>query len=69
MEELNSMDDDLFSLLNNFPSEVPVPGWYRNGERQSLGLETQQDASSSSPTGQEFAWTLGNFWSNVPNIC
>ncbi|KAF7839278.1 transcription factor MYB101-like [Senna tora] len=25
LEEMNSMDDDLFSLLNNFPSQMPMP--------------------------------------------
>lgn len=68
LNDMNSTDDDLFTLLNNFPSEMPTPGWYRHGERQSLELESQQDASSG-PIDQEFAWTLGTFWSNMPNIC
>ncbi|KAJ1389229.1 SANT/Myb domain [Sesbania bispinosa] len=70
LEEMNSMDDDdLFSLLNNFPSEMPMPGWYRRGESQSLGLETQPDASSPGPTHQDFAWTLETCWNNTPDIC
>ncbi|XP_027343493.1 transcription factor MYB101-like [Abrus precatorius] len=69
LEELNSMDDDLFSLLNHFPSEMPMPEWYRKEESQSLGLETQPDASSPGPTNQEFAWTLGTCWKNMPGIC
>ncbi|CAK7348979.1 unnamed protein product [Dovyalis caffra] len=28
-QEMNSMDDDLISLLNNFPSSEPLPEWYR----------------------------------------
>lgn len=68
--EMNSMDDDLFSLLNNFPSEMPTPEWYRRGKTQSLGLENETEASSSSgPTDQEFAWTLGTCWNNMPGIC
>ncbi|KAJ1418169.1 SANT/Myb domain [Sesbania bispinosa] len=70
LEEMNSMDDDdLFSLLNNFPSEMPMPGWYRRGGSQSLGHETQPDASSPGPTHQDFAWTLGTCWNNMPDIC
>lgn len=69
LEEMNSMDDDLFSLLNNFPSEMPMPDWYRRGKSQSLGLESQPAASSPGPTSQEFAWTLGARWNNMPGIC
>ncbi|CAI0550667.1 unnamed protein product [Linum tenue] len=28
-EEMSSMDDDLLSLLTNFPSSIPLPEWYR----------------------------------------
>ncbi|XP_014499553.1 transcription factor MYB101-like [Vigna radiata var. radiata] len=59
MEEMNSMDDDLFSLLNQFPLETPMPEWYRRGESQSLGLENQPNASPPDPADQEYAWTLG----------
>ncbi|KAJ1404308.1 SANT/Myb domain [Sesbania bispinosa] len=70
LEGMDYVDDDLFSMLNNFPLEMSVPGWYRGGERQSLGLETQQDPSSSSGlSDEELAWTLGTFWSNMPNMC
>lgn len=34
VEEMHCMDDDLLSLLNNFPSSEPLPEWYyrsRNG--------------------------------------
>ncbi|CAJ2660295.1 unnamed protein product [Trifolium pratense] len=69
---MNSVyDDDLDCLLNNFPSEIPMPEWYCRGKSQSLGLETQTDHASSSsvPNNQEFAWTLGSTWSNMPGIC
>ncbi|XP_028796893.1 transcription factor MYB101-like [Neltuma alba] len=69
LEEMSSMDDDLFSLLNNFPSEMPVPEWYRRGERQALGVENQQEASLGQPN-QQVAWTLGTCWSNdLHSIC
>ncbi|XP_004487418.1 uncharacterized protein [Cicer arietinum] len=71
IEEMNSMyDDDLHCLLNNFP-EIPMPEWYCRGKSQSLGIETPTDhaSSSSGPTNQEFAWTLGPTWNNMPGIC
>ncbi|KAJ6338782.1 hypothetical protein OIU76_008271 [Salix suchowensis] len=46
-QELNSMDDDIISLLNNFPSSEPLPEWYRqsrnerNSNRQSYGGRDQ----------------------------
>ncbi|RDX72830.1 Transcription factor MYB101, partial [Mucuna pruriens] len=70
LELVNSMDDDLFSLLNNYPSKMPMPEWYRRGESQSLGLENQADDSSPpDPVDQEYAWTLGTCWNNMPGIC
>ncbi|KAL2331842.1 hypothetical protein Fmac_019423 [Flemingia macrophylla] len=70
LEEMNLMDDDLFSLLNHFPLEMPIPEWYRRGESQSLGLENQpNNASTPVPTDQESAWTLGTCWNNMPGIC
>jgi hypothetical protein len=64
-------DDDLDCLLNDYPSEIPMPEWYCRGKSQSLGLETQNDhaTSPSRPNNQEFAWTLGPTWSNMPGIC
>jgi len=35
IEETNSMDDDLVSLLNNFPSSMPLPEWYNKSTRLS----------------------------------
>ncbi|KAI5412657.1 transcription factor MYB101 [Lathyrus oleraceus] len=72
LAEMNSMyDDDLDCLLHNFPSEIPMPEWYCRGKSQTLGHETQTDhaSSSSGPTNQEFAWTLGSSWNNMPGIC
>lgn len=70
--EMNSMDDDLMSLLNNFGSEMPMPEWYRKGERQQQPLEDEnrEEANSSGAhTDQELAWTLGTCWNNMPSIC
>lgn len=61
-------DDELFSFLNNFPSEMPVPEWDHKGEREPLGLQTHQDTSLGL-TDQDFAWALGTSWCNMPNIC
>ncbi|KHN44871.1 Transcription factor GAMYB [Glycine soja] len=69
LEEMNGMDDDLVSLLNHFPLEMPMPEWYRRGENQSLGLENQPKASLPDPADQEDAWTLGTCWNNMPRIC
>ncbi|KAG4961098.1 hypothetical protein JHK87_037731 [Glycine soja] len=69
LEEMNGMDDDLVSLLNQFPLEMPMPEWYRRGENQSLGLENQPKASSPDPADHEHAWTLGTCWNNMPRIC
>lgn len=69
LEEMNGMDDDLVSLLNHFPLEMPMPEWYRRGENQSLGLENQPKASSPDPADHEHAWTLGTCWNNMPRIC
>lgn len=33
-QELNSMDDDFISLLNNFPSSEPLPEWYRQSRNE-----------------------------------
>ncbi|KAJ8749171.1 hypothetical protein K2173_018642 [Erythroxylum novogranatense] len=46
MEEMNSMDDDLLILLNNFPSSTPLPEWYRKTKNESIG-------SSIGSTGEE----------------
>ncbi|KAL5794093.1 hypothetical protein ACOSP7_002687 [Xanthoceras sorbifolium] len=43
-EEMNSMDEDLMSLLNNFPISMPLPEWY------PAGSSNISNASSSSIT-------------------
>ncbi|KAJ7981290.1 MYB-related transcription factor [Quillaja saponaria] len=75
MEEMSSMDDDLISLLANFPSAMPMPEWYRKGGGQSsgmasenLGLASRHQDASSAPT-QELAWALEPCWNNMPGIC
>ncbi|XP_057752486.1 transcription factor MYB101 isoform X1 [Arachis stenosperma] len=62
LEEINTMDDDLFGLLKNF-QEMPVPDWYQK-RGQPLELETQQDASLG-PIDQAFS-THDSFWRNMP---
>ena len=37
--DVNSMDDDLMSLLNNFPTSMPVPDWYGGGGGGDLDRE------------------------------
>ncbi|KAJ7948146.1 MYB-related transcription factor [Quillaja saponaria] len=76
-EMINSMDDDLLSLLTNFPSTMPMPEWYRRGAGQPSGASsdnmglgsTQQHASDAST--QEHAWAaLGPACrKNLPGIC
>ncbi|WCJ37564.1 myb domain protein 101 [Euphorbia peplus] len=84
MEEMNSMDDDLVSLLDNFPSTTPLPEWYRTknaGEGMSSGttgddqeVEVQRDNSparhASIHETPNVEWGLGSsYWNNMPNIC
>lgn len=84
LEEMNSMDDDLASLLTNFPSAMPTPEWYRGGRHLSNGqssgvesdnvrLDTQQSASPApvtNTTEPELEWGLSPcYWKNLPGIC
>ncbi|WCJ37563.1 myb domain protein 101 [Euphorbia peplus] len=84
MEEMNSMDDDLLSLLDNFPSTTPLPEWYRTknvSEGMSSGtigdgqeVEAQQDDSPARPASANetpnIEWGLGpSYWNNMPSIC
>ncbi|KAK7848208.1 transcription factor myb101 [Quercus suber] len=84
LEEMNSMDDDLASLLTNFPSAMPIPEWYRGGRHLSNGqsssvdsdnvrLDTQQSASPApvtNTTEPELEWGLSPcYWKNLPGIC
>lgn len=85
LEEMNSMDGDLLSLLNNFPSAMPAPEWYHGGHDISNGqssgvassnvrLNTQQNASpalvATTSNTPELEWGLGScYWKNMPGIC
>ncbi|XP_065875670.1 transcription factor MYB101 [Euphorbia lathyris] len=82
MEEMNSMDDDLLSLLDNFPSTTPLPEWYRTrnvSEGMSSGTteveaQHQQDDSPIRPPSTHetpnVEWGLGSsYWNNMPSIC
>ncbi|KAG2716993.1 hypothetical protein I3760_03G153400 [Carya illinoinensis] len=83
--EMNSMDDDLLSLLDNFPSAMPAPEWYRGGldisngkssgvESDNTRLDTQQNASpapvTTATTTPEHEWGISPYqWNNMPSIC
>nr|QIG55695.1 MYB transcription factor [Paeonia suffruticosa] len=84
MEEMNPMDDELTSLLETFPSAMPVPEWYRrsDGGRGMLNGQSSSpiDASGTLDIGQESSSSpaatsamdpgliLGTCW-NLPSIC
>lgn len=77
------MDDDLISLLNNFPSSEQLPDWYHQSRNESNGAayggagdhkchKTQQDASSltAGDAAPNLKWKLGSCdWKNMPGIC
>ncbi|XVF42947.1 hypothetical protein PTKIN_Ptkin02bG0001200 [Pterospermum kingtungense] len=83
IEEMNSMDEDLFSLLNNFPLSMPLPEWYTKTTRMSNGpssgggggmtaegnmvLDAQQN--DVSPTGNLDRALDSCCWKNMPGIC
>ncbi|CAL0324281.1 unnamed protein product [Lupinus luteus] len=74
LEEMDvSWDDDLCSLLNNFPTEMPTPEWYSTGgdnKAEPLGRESQPSAPPPAPTvDQELGWNVGTSWNNMPSIC
>ncbi|XWS33985.1 hypothetical protein CRYUN_Cryun21dG0000400 [Craigia yunnanensis] len=85
IEEMNSMDDDLLSLLNNFPSSMPLPEWYTKTIRMSNGsssgmtdggkmvLDAKQNVSPVAPGPAAKAnldRALGSCcWKNMPGIC
>ncbi|KAI8558281.1 hypothetical protein RHMOL_Rhmol04G0078800 [Rhododendron molle] len=50
LEEMNPMDDDLSSLLNNFPLTVPVPDWYHEAAnaRSSNGESSKKNGVADS---------------------
>ncbi|XP_007046374.2 PREDICTED: transcription factor GAMYB [Theobroma cacao] len=78
IEEMNAMDDDLHSLLNNFPSSTPLPEWYTKSTRISnngspsgnMALDAQQNVSPAAATTADLDWSLGSCsWKNMPGIC
>lgn len=83
LEEMNPIDDDLSSLLNNFPLTVPVPDWYENAKSSTgessinvtgFGFDSPpDDFPSPAATSLETSnprWTLGpSCWNNMPDIC
>ncbi|KAF4382662.1 hypothetical protein F8388_015490 [Cannabis sativa] len=49
--DVNSMDDDLISLLNNFPTSMPVPDWYGgSGDRNHCNNKKEKSSVTSSFT-------------------
>ncbi|KAK3184378.1 hypothetical protein Dsin_031664 [Dipteronia sinensis] len=60
LEEMNSMDDDLMSLLNNFPTSMPLPDWYQGGSNNI------SNASSSSITAGGSNEETADHQQNVP---
>lgn len=84
IEETNSMDEDLLSLLNNFPSSMPLPEWYTKTTRTSNGsssggrsmiecntvLDAQQNVSPAPAATASLNQALGSCcWKNMPGIC
>lgn len=80
--EMSSMDDDLLSLLNNFPSSSPLPDWYLGSKYSSEGsssgsittklvVDAQNNMETSKTAGApQLDWTLGScYWNNMPGIC
>lgn len=85
MEDMNSVDDDLMSLLNNFPSTMPVPDWYRRSSTMSNGQssssagisggnarveEVPQNVSPKPAPAPKHDRNLDAcYWNNMPSIC
>lgn len=76
-----SMDEDLSSLLINFPSAMPEPEWYRGGSNCILTQQSSSNALEDSATGldicsdgdapppTEYDWSLrASCWKNLPGI-
>ncbi|KAA8524639.1 hypothetical protein F0562_011062 [Nyssa sinensis] len=80
VEEMNSEDDDLSSLLDNFPLMVPVPDWndgsgntLNNMNEANAGFDNQQEALrppvATTLARENHDWTLGACcWNNMPGI-
>lgn len=59
IEDVNSMDDDLTSLLDNFPTPMSVPEWYRaNGEASNDPSSTVTDVNQALEIQQETSASL-----------
>ncbi|XP_022726633.1 transcription factor MYB101-like [Durio zibethinus] len=82
IERMNSMDEDLLSLLNNFPSSTPLPEWYTKTTRMSNGsssggmrdgnmvLYAGQNVSPAPAATANLNRALGSCcWKNMPGIC
>ncbi|XP_022775829.1 transcription factor MYB101 [Durio zibethinus] len=81
-EEMNSMDDDLLSLLNSFPSSMPLPEWHIKTTRMSNGsspggmtdgntaLDYEQNISPAPAATANLDRAFGSCcWKNMPGIC
>ncbi|GMP54001.1 hypothetical protein CsSME_00019289 [Camellia sinensis var. sinensis] len=84
-EEMFDMDDDLSSLLNNFPMTVPVPYWYDAIGTSSFGQSSNMmdgylglnNLPEASPSAAATTMETTNpdqtrslcCWNNMPDIC
>ncbi|KAK9284244.1 hypothetical protein L1049_023413 [Liquidambar formosana] len=84
VEDMNSIDDELTSLLETFPSSMmPVPEWYHesgdvfNGQSSSMAagdgvFDIGQEASPSpaATSAMDYDLIMGSYcWNNMPGIC
>ncbi|XP_047335946.1 transcription factor MYB101-like [Impatiens glandulifera] len=78
LEEMNPIDDDLFSLLNNFPVTVPVPDWYNESVKNSNNRNEEPSNNivpavntTTTTMSEEGDWSnLNSYcWNNMPRIC
>lgn len=82
--DVSSMDDDLMSLLNNFPTSMPDPDWYPGGGEDISNMETYASTTTSGDARQDVAvpqdaspTRVGKhdkslnscYWNNMPGIC
>ncbi|KDP22719.1 hypothetical protein JCGZ_01821 [Jatropha curcas] len=75
MEELNSMSDDLLTLLDDFPSPAPLPEWYRSrnmsggfssgstGDGGGLEVDQQETSPAGHQVGDQVATA-----DDIPNV-
>lgn len=82
--DVSSMDDDLMSLLNNFPTLTPFPDWYPGeGGGEISNIETYaatsgiarhdvvvpQNASRPTRVSKQDKSFNSFYWNNMPGIC